>query len=130
STTAPTVAPTPVAPVSAPPPPTLGSVGGTPADAAAARPNAPIVPQTGANVVSGGESQTRNATDVGSLLGKSLDDPGVVIQHRNPIVSDPRIRGQHIGQINVTADGGYWVPARLDLDTIVSKIDASDINNI
>lgn len=135
STIPPTAAPAPVTPVtapSAPPPASLGSTGGvaTPEAAAAGRPNAPIVPQTSANVVGGGESQTRNATDVGSLLGKSLDDPGVVIQRRNPIVSDPRIRGQHMGQINVTADGGYWVPARLDLDTIVSKIDASDINNV
>jgi outer membrane receptor protein involved in Fe transport len=127
---APTQAPTPVSPAT--PAPTLGGVSDAlgAAAAAAERPNAPIVPQIGTNVVSGGEAQTRNATDVGSLLGKSISDPGVVIQRRNPIVSDPRIRGQHMGQINVNANGAYWVPARLDLDTIVSKIDSSDIQDI
>src|SRR5207248_2394701 len=35
-----------------------------------------------------------------------------------------------VGQIYVQADGAFWQPARPDLDTIVSKLDASMIRDI
>lgn len=109
---------------------TLGGTGSeSVSQAAASRPNA-VQSETASNVVSGGEAQTRNATDVGSLLGRSLSDPGVFTQQRNPIMSDPRIRSYHVGQINTQADGGFWMPARPDLDTVVSKYDASNIQDI
>jgi iron complex outermembrane receptor protein len=85
-------------------------------------------PSTG--VVSGAESTTRNTTDTGDLLGKSFGSVGVEIQRRNPIVSDPHIRGYHLGQVVTTADGAFWTPARSDLDTIVSKLDSANIANI
>lgn len=106
----------------------FGSAGST--ASSADRPGSPPVSDVGSNVVSGGQTQALNATDVGSLLGKSISDPGVIIQKRNPIVSDPHIRGYRAGQINTQADGGFWIPARQDLDTIVSKIDSSDIRDI
>src|SRR5439155_9922743 len=81
-----------------------GATASTSVGEAAARPN-PVQSDTASNVVSGAEATTRNATDVGSLLGRSLSDPGVFIQQRNPIMSDPRIRSYHVGQINSQADG-------------------------
>lgn len=78
--------------------------------------------------VAAGESQTRAATDAGSLIGRSPSLLGVGTQKRTPIVNDPRIRGSRIGQL--AAAGSYWVPARIDLDTAVSKIDSHAIQDI
>lgn len=110
----------------APSAPSLGSAaGGT-----TGREGGPAVSQTGSNQVSGAESQARATSDVGSLLGKSISAAGVEVQHRNPIVSDPRVRGYRTGQLNTQADGAYWIPARQDLDTIVSKLDSTTIRDI
>ncbi len=68
------------------------------------------------------EATGRLTTDVGSLLQKSKSAHGVSIQNRTPIVSDTRIRGQRVGQ--VLASGSYWAPARMDLDTMMNKIDS------
>ncbi|MDP7014200.1 MAG: TonB-dependent receptor [Pirellulaceae bacterium] len=83
-----------------------------------------------ANVVSGMEASTRNTTDVGSLLGRSQSNPGVYVQQRSPIISDPRIRGYRFGQYLARADGAFWVPARPDLDSILSKIDSKIVEDI
>ncbi len=82
-----------------------------------------------ASAVSGSENVTRFSSDVGDLLNKSDSSIGVEVQRRSPIVTDPRIRGYHVGQIATYADGGFFFPARLDLDTIVSKIDSSVIRD-
>jgi len=82
----------------------------------------------GANVVVGAESKVRPATDVGNLLGKSHATFGVGVQKRTPIVTDTRTRGNRAGQL--LASGSYWVPARMDLDTLLSKIDASALGDI
>lgn len=78
--------------------------------------------------VLGIEARVRNTTDSGSLLGASTNSSGVTTQKRNPIISDPRIRGSRVGQ--VAASGSYWVPARIDLDTMLSKIDSQLIDEI
>ncbi len=109
--------------------PTGAAPGASVAEAAAARPTQTQT-DTASNVVSGAEATTRNATDVGSLLGRSLSDPGVFIQQRNPIMTDPRLRSYGVGLVNTQADGGWWMPARPDLDTVVSKYDASNIQDI
>ena len=83
-----------------------------------------------ANVINGAEASTRNTTDAGSLLGASNNNPGVYIQQRSPIISDPRIRGYRFGQYLAHADGAAWYPARLDLDSILSKIDSKMIDDI
>ena len=70
------------------------------------------------------------STGVGDLLGNSASAQGVEIQRRSPLVGDPRIEGMHFGQIVTQADGGYWFPARVDLDSVVSKLNTSDIHNI
>ncbi len=78
--------------------------------------------------VNGGESRSRQTTDAGSLLRKSSAALGVGTQRRNPIVSDPRIRGSRVGQL--AASGSHWVPARIDLDTMLNKLDSRIIDDI
>lgn len=82
----------------------------------------------GADVVTGVESVTRAATDAGNLLGKSQATRGLNVQRRNPVISDPRIRGSRVGSL--AASGSYWVPARIDLDTVLSKIDSRLLSDV
>lgn len=83
-----------------------------------------------ANIISGVEAGTRNTTDAGTLLGLSSMNPGVYVQRRSPIIGDPRIRGYRFGQYLARADGAFWYPARLDLDSIISKIDSKIIDDV
>ncbi len=85
-------------------------------------------PRIATDKLLGVESRARSTTDLGSLLGKSSKNRGVTTQKRNPIISDPRIRGSRVGQL--AASGSYWVPARIDLDTILSKIDSRLIEDV
>ena len=80
------------------------------------------------DVIFGSESKIRLSTDSGSLLGKSPSALGIGVQRRNPIVTEPRVRGSRIGSL--AASGSHWVPARIDLDTMVSKIDSRIVDNI
>lgn len=68
------------------------------------------------------EAVGRKTADVGDLLNQSKAAHGVSVQNRTPIISDTRIRGQRVGQ--VLASGSYWAPARMDLDTMMNKIDS------
>lgn len=83
-----------------------------------------------ANIVSGAESRFRHTTDAGALLGKSSSNPGVFLQQRSPIISDPRVRGNRFGEYLARADGAFWYPARLDLDSILSKIDSRSVRDV
>jgi len=74
-----------------------------------------------------GPSPGAPATDLGNLLQSS---GAVETQKRSPIVNDPRIDGMHFGQIATWADGGYWFPARVDLDTATSKLNADNIQDM
>ncbi|MFT5524499.1 MAG: iron complex outermembrane receptor protein, partial [Pirellulaceae bacterium] len=82
------------------------------------------------NIISGHEASVRNTTDAGSLLGESTRNPGVFVQRRSPIIGDPRIRGYRFGQYMARADGAFWFPARLDLDSLISKIDSKIIDDV
>ena len=82
-------------------------------------------PATG--LLTGSEAFQYPATDAGGLLGKS-GVTGISFQQRNPTVTDVRTRGNHVGQL--TASGSYWVPARADLDTMLSKIDSRLIDDM
>jgi iron complex outermembrane receptor protein len=84
--------------------------------------------QANSSVVLGAESLPRVTSDSGSLLGKSPSAVGVYIQRRTPVVTDPRIRGSRVGQL--AAAGSYWVPARIDLDTMLSKVDSRIVDYI
>lgn len=81
-----------------------------------------------ADQILGIEAKARTTSDVGSLIGKSSRNRGVVAQKRNPIVTDPRIRGSRVGQL--AASGSHWIPARIDLDTVLSKVDSSLISSV
>jgi iron complex outermembrane recepter protein len=81
-----------------------------------------------ADRILGIESKARSTTDVGSLLGKSSRSKGIVAQKRSPIITDPRIRGSRVGQL--AASGSHWLPARIDLDTVLSKIDSDLISSV
>ena len=80
-----------------------------------------------ADRVQGGEGRLRASTDAGSLLGKS-GVLGLATQKRNPIIAEPRVRGSRVGSLG--ASGSYWVPARIDLDTAVSKIDPNIVASL
>ncbi len=82
----------------------------------------------GTDIVLGTESGFRATTDTGSLLGKSLQTRGLTPQNRTPIITDTRVRGAGFG--GLLASGSYWVPARQDLDTMLSKVDSRLINDI
>jgi outer membrane receptor protein involved in Fe transport len=82
------------------------------------------------NVAATPESASRATTDVGDFLSKSEAALGVEVQRRSPVVTDPTIRGRRAGQITTYLDGGWAYPARIDLDTIVSKIDSTMIRDV
>jgi outer membrane receptor protein involved in Fe transport len=84
----------------------------------------------GAIQVAGGQSQPRAALDTGDFLARSQEATGVEIQRRSPTISDPRIRGYRFGQVLTIGDGAPFFPARLDLDTAVSKIDSSILRDV
>ena len=74
------------------------------------------------DLILGQESKLRAATDAGNLLKKSLSGTGLSAQQRSPIVTNPGVRGSYTGRL--LASGSFWVPARFDLDTMLSKIDS------
>lgn len=81
-----------------------------------------------ADAVFSAEATGRRTSDIGSLLQNSKAAHGISIQNRTPLVNDTRIRGQRVGQ--VLASGSYWAPARMDLDTMVNKIDSRLIEDV
>jgi outer membrane receptor protein involved in Fe transport len=108
----------------------LGAVGGGASSAELSPARAEQAATPSANVVSGGEvAQTLAATDAGDLFKKSPAALGVENQFRSPIANETRVRGEHLGQVYTQADGAFWFPARQDLDTFLSKTDASLIQN-
>ncbi|MEO0529792.1 MAG: TonB-dependent receptor [Planctomycetota bacterium] len=80
------------------------------------------------DVVFGGQAIGRNTADSGNLLQQAISSHGVATQNRNPLVSETRVRGQRVGQ--VLASGSYWAPARMDLDTMLNKLDSRLIQDM
>lgn len=80
------------------------------------------------DVIRGSEAGPLSTTDLGSLLKKSKTSLSTEVQRRTPIVNDPRIRSSRVGAL--AASGSYWVPARADLDTVVSKFDSRLIDDV
>lgn len=85
-----------------------------------------IAPST--NIVFGVEAILRATTDAGNLLGESPSILGVEAPRRTPIITGTRIRGGRDGEL--AASGSYWVPARMDLDTALSKMDSRMIDDV
>ena len=90
------------------------------------RKNLALAPSSDA--VFGAEATGRKTRDIGDLLRQSKSAHGVSVQNRTPIISDTRVRGQRVGQ--VLASGSYWAPARMDLDTMMNKIDSRLIDDV
>jgi iron complex outermembrane recepter protein len=88
----------------------------------------PVSRRTAADSILGIESNARSTTDAGDLLGKSSRGRGIATQKRNPIITDPRMRGSRVGQL--AASGSHWVPARVDMDTILSKVDSRILSDV
>ena len=71
-----------------------------------------------------------NASSAADLLTNSAAGVGVDVQRRNAIVADTRVRGLRPGQYLAVGDGGLFYPARLDLDTPISKFEAGSIRDV
>lgn len=82
----------------------------------------------GGNLIFGAGRTIGVTTDAGSLLGRSAAARDARVQKRSPVINDPRVRGNGTGSL--TASGSYWVPARQDLDTMLSKLDSRLISNM
>jgi iron complex outermembrane receptor protein len=86
--------------------------------------------QPTADVVTQGQAQTVNATDLGSVLQQSDNVQTVNTQRRSQVGFDPHVRGYKFGQIYTQAAGEYFLPVRQDLDTMLNKIDPSLIQTM
>ena len=82
----------------------------------------------GAGIIFGDEAMSRATADAGDLLRKTPFAVGVFSQQRTPVVNDTRVRGERVGQ--VLASGSYWFPARMDLDTMLNKIDSRLVDQL
>ncbi|WP_372717374.1 TonB-dependent receptor [Novipirellula sp.] len=106
----------------------LSNDGGAQPDRSVLRQAAEGVSSLSVDWIRGAEAGPLTTTDVGSLLRKSPAALSTAVQRRTPIVNDPRIRSSRVGSL--AASGSYWVPARADLDTVLSKIDSRQIEDI
>lgn len=84
--------------------------------------------QPGTDIVFGEQSKMWATTDAANLLGKSSTVTGLSVERRAPIITDPHVRGSNVGQL--LASGSYWFPVRQDLDTLLSKIDSRNIEEM
>ncbi len=81
-------------------------------------------------VPAGAAAPVVNAADLSALLSNSTAATGVEVQQRGGIVGDPRVRGLRVGQVLTWGDGGFFFPARDDLDTAVSKFAPSAVRDV
>jgi outer membrane receptor protein involved in Fe transport len=89
------------------------------------------VSPTGTSVALAGQaSPVAGSSDLSELLSKSPSAAGVEVQRRNAIISDPRVRGERVGQVVTYGDGGLFFPARQDLDVAISKFDPGSVRDI
>ncbi len=97
------------------------------------RPSTSLSPRSGStfatkDVILGDEAFSLSTTDLGNLVKKSPAGLSTNVQNRGPGVSDGRTRGQIIGAGNTS--GSHWVPARIDLDTALSKFDSRQVEKL
>jgi outer membrane receptor protein involved in Fe transport len=79
--------------------------------------------------VVGGEADKGGVSETADLLAKSSSVQSTKVQRRSPTSFDPNVRGYKAGQVYSQANGVYWLAARPDLDTMLSKIDPGNIQN-
>jgi iron complex outermembrane recepter protein len=80
-------------------------------------------PTPTANAVSRAEVPTIAPTDLGSVLQNSDNVQTLNSFRRSQIAFDPHVRGYRFGEIYTQWAGEYYLPARLDLDSMLNKID-------
>lgn len=83
-------------------------------------------PGAASSTLLGSEAAGRASQDLGAFIGEN--SAGTTLQRRNPVNTDLRVRGNHVGQ--VVASGSFWTPGRYDLDTLLSKIDSRSIQDV
>ena len=76
------------------------------------------------------EADRTPSTNMGEFLKEADTVQSVETQRRSPVAFDPHVRGFRWGQIYAQSNGAYWTPARLDLDTMLNKIDPSMIQSV
>ena len=64
------------------------------------------------------------------LLKDSDSVQDVETQDRSGVSLDPHVRSYKWGQVYADVDGAYWTPARLDMDTMLSKIDQGMVRSV
>ncbi|MGO9108327.1 MAG: TonB-dependent receptor domain-containing protein [Thermoguttaceae bacterium] len=84
----------------------------------------------GGTTVSSGEASAGGQTTLGGMLKDSDTVQDVETQERSGVSMDPHIRSYKWGQIYADVDGAYWSPARLDMDTMLSKIDPGMVSSV
>lgn len=69
--------------------------------------------------------------DIGSAIQQSTDaSPSTGFRQNSPVSQLPYLRGYRGGQIYAVSDGQYWQAARPDLDSMLSRIDPSLIEDV
>lgn len=125
----------PALPELAPPPETLRMLERGPASLGGAETYSALEVLTAqqpiqAQGVTGAQARTVAASDLASLMQESNTTQSVDVQRRSPVASDPHVRGYKYSQIYTQANGVYWTPARLDLDSMLSKVDPGMIRDV
>jgi len=107
-----------------------GSVWGGGVSLAGLPTNTNVAASPVASVVQGQEAAYLGTTDVGDLMEVSGGTSNVMLFSRSPISNEPRIRGYRYAQIRNTVNGVPYFPIRPDLDTPLSRIDSSIIEDV
>jgi outer membrane receptor protein involved in Fe transport len=81
-----------------------------------------------ASLLFGRTARVRLAGDTANLYDKAPEAIGMASQKRSPQYHDARIRSSRVGRL--PASGSYWIPARIDLDSALTKVDSRLIDNI
>jgi len=89
-----------------------------------------VGPTAQATVAEGNAPAVLNANDLGQLLIRTNSITGVQLQQRNAVVADPRIRGLRSYQYQMYGDNGLFFPARLDLDTPITRFDPASVRDV
>jgi outer membrane receptor protein involved in Fe transport len=87
-------------------------------------------PATPPSVVTQGSVAPIAPTDLGSLLQSSDEIQTLNAQRRSPVAFDPHVRGYRFGEIYTQYAGEYFLPVRLDLDSMLSRIDPYLIQSV
>ena len=83
-----------------------------------------------AEAVTASQMKALPAYDLGQVFIESDSLQTVHIRRRSPLTYHPYIRGYQAGQIYSEADGAWWLSARRDLDSLITKFDTALIQDV